>query len=82
MQSIQSFGLGLTNLISPFLTDSVTGVFKRDTVCINSPSTRQCWKDSFDISTNYDVAFPITGRTVTVCILVHMKRVFLTSMKV
>lgn len=33
----------------------------RDTQCVNSPSSRACWSDGFDISTNYYEKVPNTG---------------------
>lgn len=35
----------------------------RAAACVNSPSTRSCWTDGFDISTNYYEAVPDTGVT-------------------
>ena len=39
---------------------------ERDTVCTNSPSSRDCWADGYDLVTDYDVKWPTTNKIVTV----------------
>lgn len=33
--------------------------------CVNSPTTRGCWKDGFSIHTDFDLEVPYTGNTIT-----------------
>lgn len=42
---------------------AASGYSSRDAACVNSPSTRSCWSDGFDISTNWYEAVPDTGVT-------------------
>lgn len=42
---------------------TASGHGSRDAACVNSPSTRSCWSDGFDISTNWYEAVPDTGVT-------------------
>lgn len=39
------------------------GCNSRAATCVNSPSTRSCWSDGFDISTNYYESVPDAGVT-------------------
>jgi hypothetical protein len=38
-----------------------------DSTCTNSASARSCWGDGFDIDTDSDLSWPVTGNTVSVC---------------
>lgn len=37
----------------------------KPTYCPNTPTTRNCWGDGFDINTDFDNHWPTTGRTVS-----------------
>jgi hypothetical protein len=38
-----------------------------DPLCINGPSTRQCWGGGYSITTDSETEWPVTRRTVSVC---------------
>lgn len=40
-----------------------TDVYSNSSTCVNSPTSRSCWSDGFDISTNYYENVPDTGVT-------------------
>ncbi|QIX00022.1 hypothetical protein AMS68_005539 [Peltaster fructicola] len=40
-------------------------VTSQPTYCPNTPTTRNCWADGFDINTDFDNHWPTTGRTVS-----------------
>ncbi|KAB8337263.1 hypothetical protein FH972_021565 [Carpinus fangiana] len=37
-----------------------------DPACSNSPSTRSCWSQGFNVATDFDAKWPTTGKTVSV----------------
>ncbi|KAF4771096.1 hypothetical protein N7455_012028 [Penicillium solitum] len=56
-------GLFISSLLSlcTALSASLPVKSTRDTPCVNSASDRSCWKDGYDISTNYYEEVPDTG---------------------
>lgn len=42
---------------------TASGYSPQAATCVNTPSTRSCWSDGFDVSTNYYEAVPDTGVT-------------------
>ena len=38
----------------------------RQSNCANTPTTRSCWSNGFDISTDSESSWPVTGVTVAV----------------
>jgi hypothetical protein len=50
---------------SQSLEQRVRGLGKRDG-CTNTATSRSCWSDGYDISTNWYDNIPNTGKTVTV----------------
>lgn len=56
-------GLFISSLLSlcTALSASLPVNPTRDTSCVNSASDRSCWKDGYDISTNYYEEVPDTG---------------------
>lgn len=47
-------------------TKAATSTAVADPSCTNGPFTRACWGNGFSIATDYDVDWPVTGRTVSV----------------
>ena len=41
-------------------------VDERDTVCTNSPTTRNCWQNGYSVATDFDTKSPTTNKIVTV----------------
>lgn len=49
-----------------FSTVCVSATDARELPCSHGPTNRRCWTDGFDISTDFDQSFPVTGKTVEV----------------
>lgn len=58
----QSFFLS-TLLALPSVFGAAVPSENSTSACVNSPSTRSCWSDGFDISTDYYESVPDTGVT-------------------
>ena len=40
---------------------------RANTSCTNSPASRKCWGGGYDINTDLELSWPVTGNTRTVC---------------
>lgn len=48
------------------LVEIPDSLLRRQTQSCNTPTNRACWTTGFNISTDYEVSWPTTGRTVPV----------------
>jgi hypothetical protein len=66
MLSLPALGASLLAFSASTLAASIPDVSKRDSVCTNGPSSRNCWQNGFSVDTNSYDKFPDTGVTRTV----------------
>jgi len=64
MFSSKTLGACLLALCSSALAASIPGLEARDGYCSNGPQSRQCCQDGFNVETDYDRKWPVTGKTV------------------
>lgn len=53
----------LSRFLLPALLAGLPAALGANSSCVNSPTSRGCWSDGFDISTNYYEKVPDTGVT-------------------
>ncbi|KAK5129687.1 hypothetical protein LTR08_002979 [Meristemomyces frigidus] len=61
----QSTSATLASTVSNTVQGTTTTSVAATATCVNSATSRNCWNSGFDINTDFDTAWPNTGRTVT-----------------
>ena len=54
----------------PWKQSGINEVYRRGgypSGCMNGPSSRNCWDGTYSVDTDFDLDWPDTGKTVTVC---------------
>lgn len=55
----------LKSTVSATIPATSTTSVAATATCTNSPTSRQCWGNGYDINTDFDTAWPDTGKTVS-----------------
>jgi laccase len=55
----------LQSTVSASITATTTSSVAATATCTNSPTSRNCWSNGYDINTDFDTAWPSTGKTVS-----------------
>jgi len=65
VSSVSSSSATLASTVKNTISATSTTSVAATSTCTNGPNSRNCWSGGYDIDTDFDTAWPTTGRTVS-----------------